>query len=260
MINGIQKIYNESSLDQLAGLLSESRHIVFLTGAGISTESGIPDFRSSSGLYHSGASENVFDITAFRKNPSDFYAFAVKFYTLIRDAKPNAAHCAIAELSHLQDKNVKVVTQNIDLLHQKAGAKKVYPVHGTVETSHCLKCGEVTDTEKLYPLIKGGIVPRHDGCGGVFKPDIVFFGELLPEDVFTGAQQAISAADLLVVAGTLLQVYPAAALPDCRRHECRLVIINQMETALDGEAHILFRAGVGKILPPAVKKIVANVD
>lgn len=250
----------EFSLERFARLLSESKRIVFLTGAGMSTASGIPDFRSSTGLYQTGVNENVFDITAFRKSPAEFYAFAVKFYSLIRDAQPNAAHYAIAELARLPDKNVKVVTQNIDLLHQKAGVKTVYPVHGTVEISHCLQCGEIVKTEMLANLIEAGVVPRHKNCGGVFKPDIVFFGEMLPEDVFAGAQKAISAADLLVVAGTLLQVYPVAALPDCRRPECRLVIINQMETALDHEADLLLRADVGEILPPAVRKVVSNVD
>lgn len=245
---------DESSLERFAGQLSGSKRIVFLTGAGMSTESGIPDFRSSTGLYRSGVSENVFDLNAFYKNPSGFYAFAVKFYPLIRDARPNAAHYAIAALARRPDKNVKVVTQNIDLLHQKAGVKTVYPVHGTVATSRCLKCAETVNTETLYPLIEKENIPRHENCGGVFKPDIVFFGEMLPKDIFAGAQEAISAADLLVVAGSSLQVYPAAGLPDCRRPECRLVIVNQTETALDNEADILFRAGVGEILPPAVKK------
>ena len=245
---------NASSTDQLAGMLSASKHIVFLTGAGISTESGIPDFRSSTGLYRTGVSENVFDIRAFRANPADFYAFARNFLAMLNNSRPNAAHCAIARLEHRPGKKVSVVTQNIDTFHQRSGSKAVFPVHGTVETSSCLACGKNVQTETLYPLIEAGKVPRHENCGGVFKPDIVFFGEQLPEEVFACAQKAITEADLLVVAGTSLQVYPAAGLPNYRRSDCRLVIINRTPTPLDHEANILFHCAVGEVLSLAVEK------
>ncbi|MFH1969380.1 MAG: Sir2 family NAD-dependent protein deacetylase [Verrucomicrobiota bacterium] len=246
--------FNAAFTDQLAGMLSESNRIVFLTGAGMSTKSGIPDFRSSSGLYRTGVSANIFDIKAFRDNPADFYAFARNFLAMLNNARPNAAHSAIAQLGSRPDKNVSVVTQNIDTLHQRSGSTEVFPVHGTVETSSCIACGKKVKTETLYPLIEAGKVPRHENCGGVFKPDIIFFGELLPTDVFACAQKAITEADLLVVAGTSLHVYPAADLPNHRRSDCRLVIINHTPTPLDHESDILFHCGVEEVLALAVEK------
>lgn len=245
---------NVSSIDRLAGMLSKINRIVFITGAGMSTESGIPDFRSSSGLYRAGISENVFDIRAFRADPSAFYAFARNFLALLNSSRPNAAHGAIARLERRPDKHVSVVTQNIDTFHQQSGSKEVFPIHGTVETSSCLACGKNVRTETLYPLIEAGKVPQHENCGGVFKPDIVFFGEHLPEDVLACAQKAITEADLLILAGTSLQVYPAAGLPNFRRNACRLVIVNRTPTPLDHESDILFHRGVGEIIAPAVEK------
>lgn len=244
----------QPGVQALRRLLSEAERIVFLTGAGMSTESGIPDFRSSSGLYASGASEDLFDIDAFRRRPERFYASGRVFLGAIRKAKPNPGHRAIARLEHERRKPVSVVTQNIDELHQQAGSTTVYPVHGTLGTFTCLRCQTRVKADELWPQVEAGQVPRHDahGCDGTFKPDIVFFNEQLPEDVFAGARAAIRAADLLVVAGTSLTVYPAAALPSVRRAGCRLVVINQTPTHLDDEAGLLFRDPAGCVLAAAV--------
>ena len=240
---------------QLGNYFSEAQRIVFLTGAGMSTESGIPDFRSASGLYNTGISERVFDIEAFRDTPELFYESARVFLGTIRQAKPHAGHRAMAALERQPGKQVQVVTQNIDMLHQAAGNSKVHQVHGTLEYSRCLKCGHRIKTEQLWPDIEAGMVPLHEACGGVFKPEIVFFGERLPQDVFTAAERAVAEADLLVIAGTSLQVYPAAGLPAARGPDCRLVIINQTPTPLDDEADLRFDQRIGQVLEPAVQQV-----
>lgn len=240
---------------KLTEYFQTARRIVFLTGAGMSTESGIPDFRSSAGLYRSGVDERVFEIDAFRREPNLFYGFARAFLETFRNARPNAGHHAIAALEKIAGKSVQVVTQNIDTLHQEAGSSRVHPVHGTLAASHCRVCGARVKTETLWASIAAGDIPRHAGCGGVFKPDIVFFGELLPADVVAAAQQAIAKANLLVVAGTSLQVYPAAGLPDSRGPDCRLVIINHMPTHLDSIADLRIAAGIGATLAAAIAKM-----
>lgn len=232
----------------LTGLIRGATRICFLTGAGMSTESGIPDFRSAGGLYATGTNESVFDIDLFRRDPKPFYDFSRTFSALVMAAQPNAGHQTIAALEQLPDKDVAVATQNIDLLHQMAGSSRVFPVHGTVEYSTCQKCEARVKSDSLWPEIAAGGIPRHRLCGGVFKPDVVFFGEMLPEDAFLGAQSAIRRADLLVVAGTSLAVYPAAALPSARRHGCPLVIINRTPTPLDAQAQLRFPESVSTVL------------
>ena len=239
---------------QLGNYFSEAQRIVFLTGAGMSTESGIPDFRSATGLYNTGVNERVFDIAAFRDTPELFYEFARAFLDTIRHAKPNAGHRAMAALERQPGKHVQVITQNIDRLHQEAGSSKVHQVHGTLEYSHCMTCGHRIKTEQHWPAIEAGRVPRHEACGGVFKPEIVFFGEMLPQDVLNAAERAVAEAGLLVIAGTSLQVYPAAGLPAARRPDCRLVIINQTPTPLDDEADLTFDRRIGQVLEPAVQR------
>lgn len=235
----------------LKAILCESRDIVFLTGAGMSTESGIPDFRSARGLYASGMNEEVFDIEVFRARPEVFYGFARRYRAAFRDARPHAGHLAITRLAGDPRRNVTVVTQNIDTLHQEAGNPVVLPVHGTLSDSVCQACGAVTDTATLWPRIEAGEVPRH-GCGGVFKPEVVFYGERLPEAVFRAARNRIFAADLLVVCGTSLVVHPAAELPRERRETCKVVVLNQGETWLDDAADLVIREPVGQVLGLAV--------
>lgn len=249
---------NSAGQTQLGRYFSEARRIVFLTGAGMSTESGIPDFRSATGLYSTGVNERIFDIAAFRDTPELFYEFARAFLGVIRQAKPNAGHRAMAILERQPGKQVQVITQNIDHLHQEAGSSRVHQVHGTLEYSRCMACGHRTQTEQVWPAIAAGQLPRHEGCGGVFKPEIVFFGELLPQDVFAASERAVAEADLLVIAGTSLQVYPAAGLPATRRPDCRLVIINQTPTSLDAEADVRLDQRIAQILEPVVQQAAGN--
>ena len=235
----------------LKTLFRESRDIVFLTGAGMSTESGIPDYRSAKGLYASGVNEEVFDIDVFRSRPEVYYGFARRYRAAFRDARPHAGHLAISKLAREPLRNVTVVTQNIDTLHQEAGNPVVLPVHGSLSDSICQGCGAVTDTAALWPRIEAGEVPRH-GCGGVFKPDVVFYGELLPQEVFRAARNRIFAADLLVVCGTSLVVHPAADLPRERRETCKVAVINQGDTWLDETADLVIREPVGQVLGQAI--------
>ncbi|NLF17426.1 MAG: NAD-dependent deacylase [Lentisphaerae bacterium] len=240
-----------SAAARLAGLLAGARRIAVLTGAGMSTESGVPDFRSAAGLYATRVSEEIFDIEAFRRAPEGFYAFARTFFAEVRSAQPNPGHRALAELQGLPGKEVTVATQNIDTLHQQAGTAGVLPVHGTLETSTCLRCGHRVSTESLWPAVAAGGVPRHD-CGGVYKPDIVFFGEMLPEDVLERARRAFERADLAVVLGTSLAVYPAAMLPELRRPGVPLAIVNRGATGLDDRSTLVCHEAIGEVLPAAV--------
>jgi NAD-dependent deacetylase len=236
---------------RLVRLLQQSRDIVFLTGAGMSTESGIPDFRSNQGLYASGVTEEVFDIDVFRTRPEVFYGFVRAYGAAFQTAKPHAGHRAITALARRPFTRVTVITQNIDTLHQQAGNPVVLAVHGSLSDSICQGCGAVTPTEALWPQVEMGQVPRH-GCGGIFKPDIVFYGEPLPGEVFRAARNRMYAADLLVVCGTSLVVSPAGSLPRERSPSCKTVVINQGATWLDAEADLLLREPAGVVLGQAV--------
>ncbi|MDF7825943.1 Sir2 family NAD-dependent protein deacetylase [Pontiellaceae bacterium B12227] len=222
-----------NSIGQLREWLKEARSVVALTGAGISTASGIPDFRSASGIYSNGQNDNVFDLRKFDRTPEFFYLFARKFYPQVRDAQPNAAHRALAAM-----KNVTVITQNVDDYHQRAGSDPVYTIHGNHIHSTCQTCGAQIETEELFPIIGKGDVPRCI-CGGVYKPNITFFGEMLPEYDWTESVKAMSEADLVLVLGTSLTVYPAASLPGYRPWNAKLVIINRDPTTLDSEAQLV---------------------
>ncbi len=237
--------------DQLRDYLQSAHRIVFLTGAGISTESGIPDFRSPGGLYSDPANVNVFDISTFLADPSIFYRFWARFLPVLEQARPNPAHLAIARLQ--EGHAVTVVTQNIDDLHQRAGSRTVWSVHGTIAVSRCLKCGIQTDTSRLLETIRRGKVPQHS-CGGIFKPEVTFFGEALPEVDWTNSQQAIREADLLCLVGTSLTVFPAARLPEFRRDSCRLVIVNRGPTPLDPEADLVIRGSAGEVMGEVISK------
>jgi len=224
-------------IEQLTEWVQSAMRIVAVTGAGFSTASGIPDFRSASGIYSNRENVNVFDLDAFRRDPSIFYTFARTFYPQVRDAQPNAAHRALADWQR-RGKDVVVVTQNVDDYHQRAGSVPVYTVHGNHMHSTCQGCGDQIETETLFPLIEQGGIP-HCPCGGVYKPDITFFGEMLPEYDWNASVDAISRCDLLLVLGTSLTVYPAAALPGYRPWNARMAILNRDPTPLDSEAELV---------------------
>lgn len=224
----------ERGIVRLAALVKEANSIAVLTGAGISVPSGIPDFRSASGIYSNRERGNVFDLETFRRNPEQYYDFARRFYPMIRFADPNPAHKVLADWEN-QGKDVCVVTQNIDDLHERAGSSNVCYVHGQVGISSCPLCHYECKTLDLESTIDAGEIPRCS-CGGVLKPQVTFFGESLPQDAWERSLAAFSTADLIVVIGTSLVVFPAAALPAERKPGAKLAIVNREPLALEGEA------------------------
>lgn len=221
-----------------------SENIVFFGGAGVSTESGIPDFRSVDGLYNQQYDyppEVILSHTFFVQEPEEFYRF-YRNKILFLDAKPNAAHKKLAELE-AQGKLKAVVTQNIDGLHQAAGSKCVYELHGSVLRNYCQKCGKFFDVEYMY---KSQGVPKCDACGGTIKPDVVLYEEGLDMDCMHGAINAISKADVLIIGGTSLVVYPAAGLIDYYRGH-KLVLINKSTTPMDGKADLIINEPIGEV-------------
>lgn len=234
----------EERIACLKEYVRESSRIVFFGGAGVSTESGIPDFRSTDGLYHQEwkyPPETILSHSFFVRNTEEFYRFYKK-KMLCLDAKPNAAHKKLARLEE-EGKLTAVVTQNIDGLHQLAGSKKVYELHGSVHRNYCQKCGHFYDAEYM---LKSEGVPRCE-CGGLIKPDVVLYEEGLDSRTIQGAVEAISHADLLIIGGTSLAVYPAAGLIDYFTGK-HLVVINRAATPRDGNADLLIQANIGEVL------------
>ena len=213
----------DAKIDQLKKWVAESDNIVFFGGAGVSTESGIPDFRSTGGLYHQEwkyPPETILSHTFYKSNPEEFFRF-YRAKMLCPDAKPNAAHKKLAEWER-EGKLLAVVTQNIDGLHQAAGSKQVYELHGSVHRNYCEKCGKFYDLDHILHTTG---VPRCD-CGGVIKPDVVLYEEPLDEDVMIKAIHYIRQADVLLIGGTSLVVYPAAGLVTYYRGH-KLAVINK---------------------------------
>jgi len=231
--------------EQLQSWVDDSRSIVFFGGAGISTESGIPDFRSVDGLYnqkYAWPPEQILSHTFFTQKPEEFY----RFYhdkMLVEGARPNAAHLKLAELEKA-GKLRAVVTQNIDGLHQLAGSQTVYELHGSVHRNHCMKCHQFYDGDWVA---KQEGVPRCSVCGGMVKPDVVLYEEGLDQDTVSGAVQAIAGADMLIVGGTSLVVYPAAGLINYYEGD-RLVLINRDATPYDSRADLVIHASLGAVL------------
>lgn len=231
-------------LEQLQTWIDESKSIVFFGGAGVSTESGIPDFRSVDGLYNQSyrwPPEQILSHTFFMRRPGEFYRF-YRDKMLCLNAKPNAAHRKLAELEKA-GKLRSVVTQNIDGLHQAAGSNQVWELHGSVLRNYCMSCGKFCTAEDI--LHSEG-VPKCS-CGGMFKPDVVLYEEQLNGDTTAGAVRDISKADMLIVAGTSLTVYPAAGLVNYYAGG-RLVLINKAPTSYDHKADLLIEGPVGAIL------------
>ena len=230
-------------LNELRQIIEDSDNIVFFGGAGVSTESGIPDFRSVDGLYNQKYKyppETIISHSFYRRNPEEFYRF-YKDKMIFADAKPNKAHIKLAELEK-QGKLKAVITQNIDGLHQKAGSKEVLELHGSVLRNHCTRCGKFYG---LDAILNSTGVPKCT-CGGTIKPDVVLYEEGLDNLTVSGALDAIRRADLLIVAGTSLTVYPAAAFLD-EYPGNRLVLINKTATPRDDIANLALHEKLGEV-------------
>ncbi len=235
----------EESRKRLQQIIDETDNIVFFGGAGVSTESGIPDFRSVDGLYNQKYDyppETILSHSFFVHNPEEFY----RFYhdkMLCLDAKPNAAHLKLAELEK-KGKLKAVVTQNIDGLHQAAGSRKVLELHGSVHRNYCQKCHAFFDA---WYMKEAEGVPRCDQCGGIIKPDVVLYEEGLDNRTIQESVDAIARADVLIIGGTSLAVYPAAGLIDYFRGR-HLVVINKSPTPRDKYASLLVQGSIGEVL------------
>jgi NAD-dependent deacetylase len=243
-----------------AELIRATKKGVVLTGAGVSTPSGIPDFRSAgSGLWSQYDPMEVASLTAFRLKPERFFEWMRPLARQIIQAQPNPAHIALAQLEqagYIQ----AVITQNIDGLHQRAGSRQVYEVHGTFQTLTCIGCYRQFPAEGfLEPYIEEGVIPRCPKCSKVLKPDVILFEEQLPFRTWMRAQEACRRCDLILVAGSSLEVSPAANLPfEAVRNGARLIIVNQTPTYLDPRAEVLLRGDVAETLPVITKGVMSG--
>ncbi|MFA5576459.1 MAG: NAD-dependent protein deacylase [Tissierellaceae bacterium] len=238
------------SIDRLREMIRESQNIVFFGGAGVSTESKIPDFRSETGLYTTSKNtqyppEYMLSYSCFLKDTEDFYEFYKK-KMIYQEAKPNAAHIVLADLEKA-GKLRAVITQNIDGLHQMAGSVNVLELHGSIHRNYCTKCN------KFFPLkyiLDSPSIPECDQCGGIVKPDVVLYEEGLNMYTLDRAVEYIERADMLIVGGTSLRVYPAAGLIEYYRGN-KLVLINKSETPYDSRAALSFNESIGELLKKA---------
>lgn len=235
------------TIEKLKSIVSDSDNIVFFGGAGVSTESNIPDFRSASGLYSTAKNskyppEYMLSHTCYKRDTEDFYEF-YKTKMIYPDAKPNLAHIALAELER-RGKLKAVITQNIDGLHQMAGSKNVLELHGSVHRNYCDKCNKFFS---LDYVLEAPSIPICDECGGIVKPDVVLYEESLDMNVLNRALDYIQKADILIVGGTSLTVYPAASLVEYYRGN-KLILINKSETNYDRRALLTFNSSIGEVL------------
>jgi NAD-dependent deacetylase len=243
------------SAAQLAALIRERQPCVVLTGAGVSTESGIPDFRSPTGMWAKVDPLEYASLDAFRRDPAKVWSFYAPRFAMLTEAEPNAAHRSLAELER-RGLVRAVVTQNIDLLHERAGSRDVIEVHGSIRSSSCLACGA------SYPLavVEEQLASRDApvcSCGAILKPDVVFFGELLPEAAIDRAYALAAEAALLLVVGSALEVWPVAELPlVTRRAGGTVAIVNRGPTARDGDAELRIDGMAGTTL----ESVVAALD
>jgi NAD-dependent deacetylase len=256
-------------VEELAALIRENQPCVVLTGAGVSTESGIPDFRSPTGMWAAFDPLEYATVGAFQQDPEKVWSFYAPRFSMLTNAEPNAAHRALAELE-LYGLVSAVITQNIDLLHERAGSRQVVEVHGSIRTSTCLACGARYSLEEVLRLLDAGAgIPRCAACGAVLKPDVVFFDELLPEEVIDRAYELARHARLLLVVGSSLEVWPVAELPlVTQRGGGKLAIVNQGPTSvddrtdlkLDGKAGDILREVVRLMRPPRAPVTVVDYD
>jgi NAD-dependent deacetylase len=233
---------------ELAQLIRDRQPCVVLTGAGISTESGIPDFRSPTGIWADYDPMEYATIAAFRRDPLKVWEFYARRFDVLTRAQPNAGHRALAQLE--QNGLVRaVVTQNIDGLHERAGSQAVVEMHGSIRTASCLECGERVHLADVVAALQDASVPRCPRCGEILKPDVVMFGELLPEDAMEHASSLARAAGVLLVVGSTLEVFPVAGLPEeTLAAGGQLAIVNRGPTPYDGRATVRIEGGAGEAL------------
>jgi NAD-dependent deacetylase len=251
----------ESDIERAAQLVLRARHAVVLTGAGHSTPSGIPDFRSpGSGLWEKADPMVVASIFAFRLRPQAFYDWIRPLAKLMLSAKPNPAHRALAELEEMGLLQA-VITQNIDGLHQRAGARRVLELHGHIREATCIRCYKVVPAQPLIKkFLADGQVPVCEDCGGMMKPNVILFGEQLPARVLNEARREAQLCDLMMVAGSSLEVAPAANLPwIAHQHGAKVIIVNYQETYMDMQAEIVIHADVAEVLPRIVRVVREDV-
>lgn len=239
----------DEQIEALQKMYDESKNIVFFGGAGVSTESGIPDFRSQDGLYNQEwkyPPETIISRSFFDANPAEFYRF-YRAKLIINGVKPNKAHIALAQMEKA-GKLKAVVTQNIDGLHQMADSKTVFELHGSTLRNFCMNCGTPYDIDFIAKSAdEPDGIPHCTKCGGKIKPDVVLYEESLNDDIINGAVKAISAADMLIIGGTSLVVYPAAGLVRYFGGK-NLVLINKSQTAADSSANLVIHESIGKVL------------
>jgi NAD-dependent deacetylase len=240
---------NSLGAPRLARLIVENQPCVALTGAGISTESGIPDFRSPTGMWAEFDPLEYATMGAFRRDPAKVWRFYAPRFSMLTEAEPNPAHLALADLERrglLQ----AVVTQNIDLLHERAGSRDVVEVHGSIRTSTCPDCGAGYSLAEVLPLLEaGGGAPSCPGCSGILKPDVVFFDKLLPPEAIDRAYELAAEARLLLVVGSSLEVWPVAELPLVTlRAGGKVAVVNRGPTAVDHRADLKLDGGAGEVL------------
>lgn len=231
-------------ISEIADLLLGSSHAVVLTGAGVSTESGIPDFRSpGSGLW-TVLNPELFTIQGFKANPGEFYRAGLPFYKMLQTAEPNAAHTVLAELEK-RGLVKAIITQNVDGLHQKGGARRVFEIHGTLSSVSCMHCGESADLEQVIADVEEGLLPPLCiDCGEPLKPDVVLFGEPLSPDYKQALEEA-QKADLIMVVGSSMQVSPANQLPS---YSDNLIIINRTPTFHDSKARVVIHDSTARVM------------
>ncbi len=243
---------------RLAALLRERQPCVVLTGAGVSTESGIPDFRSPTGIWAQYDPMEYATIEAFRRDPVKVWDFYGTRLGVLLEAEPNAAHEALAELERLGYIRA-VITQNIDRLHEAAGSRNVIEVHGSIRTSSCLACGERVDLDEVVRLLEDAPAPPCPRCGEILKPDVVMFGELLPVEAIDRAFELAREARLLLVVGSSLEVHPVAGLPyETLAAGGELAIVNRGPTALDDRAGLTLNTSAGEALRTVMDELAAN--
>jgi NAD-dependent deacetylase len=259
----------DDAVERLAELIRCNQPCVVLTGAGVSTESGVPDFRSPTGIWAQFDPLEYATLGAFRREPAKVWRFYAPRFAMLTDAEPNRAHLALAELERLRLVHA-VVTQNIDLLHERAGSREVVEVHGSIRTSSCPGCDARYELAEVIPLIEAGEgAPACPACGEILKPDVVFFDELLPPEAIDRAYELAEGARLLLVVGSSLEVYPVAELPQMTLDAGgEVAVINRTPTWVDGRAALTLDGSAGQVLhatlaqlrPPRAPVVIAEYD